>query len=118
MPEPSEFQIQRAVAIHLEKYAPADMEWWHTPNGEQRDGFAGKRLKEMGVKPGIPDWLFLRGGRLYGLELKVPGKIPSDAQLLRRSRLLAAGIAAWEWTDTLAGAIAFLRQHGLTTANS
>jgi hypothetical protein len=117
MPEPSEFQIQRAVCIHLEKHAPADMEWWHTPNGEKRDAFTAKRLKDIGVKAGIPDLVFLRGGRLFGLELKAPGHKPSDAQNDRRARLLAAGIAAWEWTDSLAGALAFLHQHGLTTAN-
>lgn len=76
---------------------------WHTPNGERRDGFAAKRLKEMGVKAGIPDYWML-WGTLYGLEFKKPnqGRL-SPAQIELHPRLIAAG-AKVATVDNLADA--------------
>lgn len=93
-PAIDEFTFHRALVIWLQgnldkagnpRTTPAlapGVEFWHTPNGgERRDGFEGKRLKEMGVQAGVPDLLFLRPtrftegtfGLLFGLELKRPG---------------------------------------------
>jgi len=50
------------------------------PNGEARDARAGKRLKDEGVEPGVPDWLLAvarQGHHGYFLEGKreaEPGK--------------------------------------------
>jgi len=106
MPAPSEFQIQRAVVIWAEGiFRKTEQRWspepallptvvmWHTPNNGRRgqDGaLEGKFLKEMGVKPGIPDLFFLHGG-LFGLELKkADGSLSKDQRNLH-PRLVAAG---------------------------
>jgi len=32
--------------------------WWHTPNGEHRNPDTARKLKAMGVLPGVPDLQF------------------------------------------------------------
>lgn len=80
------------------------VECWHTPNGGNRNAFEGKRLKESGVQPGVPDLLFLARGQLYGMEWKKPGGVLSPAQKAMRPRLMAAGMAASCVVDNLADA--------------
>jgi hypothetical protein len=89
---------------------------WHTPNGGSRHGAEAKRLKEMGVLAGIPDY-FMLWGRLYGLEFKEPGGEGrlSDAQLALHPQLTAAG-AIVETVDNLAAAKEFAIRHGLAFA--
>jgi hypothetical protein len=118
---PSEFDLQRAICIHLDgtPRTPAALMpgvvYWHTPNGgSRRDGFEAKRLKQMGVKPGIPDLFFLRRGALYGMELKRLGGTTSESQDSMHARLLAAGMMANVVIDNLADARAWLFQHLLT----
>lgn len=103
MPPVTEFQLQRAVRIFLDAHAFADVVYWHTPNqGAGRSDRQGKILKDMGVLAGIPDWLLLRHGKLYGLELKLPGKPTSDNQDETHSRLLKSGCTAIVTMDNLA----------------
>lgn len=129
MPKPSEFDIQRAFTIWYqgERWAqgPRKGQWkvepaalpgvvsWHTPNGGKRDRVEAIRFKMIGVRAGIPDYLFLWGG-LYGLEFKEPdeGSL-SRAQLELHPQLRAAGMVALETVDNLADAKAFVRRHGL-----
>jgi len=119
---PSEFQIQRAVCIwldgQLDKGRPGalrpDVVYWHTPNGGARSPIEGKRFKEMGVKAGIHDLLFLQLGRLFGLELKAIGGSLSEAQRTMHRRLLATGMAASATVDSLAAARGQLFAWGLT----
>lgn len=87
---------------------------WHTPNGgERRDGFEGKRLKELGVLAGIPDWYML-WGRLYAIEFKRPGGELSPAQRDLHPHLIAAG--AWIFTtDDLRAAKSKTIEWGLVT---
>lgn len=135
MPQPSEWDIQRAFTIFYkgEKWAkgPLKGQWkalphklpgvvaWHTPNGgERRDAFEGMRLNQTGLEAGIPDYLFLWGG-LYALEFKkpAPGKTAieqlSSAQERMHPLLRAAGIVALETVDSLEAAKEFVRRHGL-----
>jgi hypothetical protein len=121
MPQPSEFDLQRAVCIWLDgsRTRPPALRpgvvYWHTPNGGKRSAFEAKRFKEMGVKAGIHDHLFLADGRLYGLEYKEPGGGSlSPAQLAMHPRLLAAGMFASAVVDTLADAKACLYNWRLT----
>lgn len=116
MTAPSEFAIQRAFTLWLRgdpdprtgipRRTPAlrpGVVAWHTPNGGARSAIEGKRFREIGTLPGIPDYLFLWGG-LYGLEFKAPGGKLSTAQLDVRERLLAAGAGGWSCVDNLADA--------------
>lgn len=123
MPTIKEFDIQRALIIWLDgnpdrdgvpRVQPALMPgvvYWHTPNGgERRDAFEGKRLKQMGVKAGIPDLLFFNACRLYSIELKEPGakrispKQRSPERQAIRSVLLERGIANERTVDMLSDA--------------
>lgn len=128
MPKISEHDLQRAFCIWLDgnphpqtgvprakvMLAPGVV-YWHTPNGgTRRDGFEAKRLKEIGVKAGIHDLLFLARGQLFGMEWKAPGGVLSPAQLVMHPRLHAAGMADSIVVDDLADARLFCRQHLLT----
>lgn len=139
MPQPQEFDIQRAFTIFYkgEKWArgPNKGQWkslphalpgvvsWHTPNGgERRDSFEGMRLNQIGLEAGIPDYLFLWGG-LYGLEFKKPHGGPAIGQLHASQKrmhplLRAAGIVALETVDNVEDAKAFVRHHGLVLPGS
>lgn len=97
--------------------------YWHTPNGgSRRDAFEGKRLKDIGLKPGIHDLLFLRPtqfecgvfGLLFGMEWKAPGGTLSDAQIEMYPRMARAGLADSIVVDNLTDAKEFCFKHMLT----
>lgn len=114
MPRISEFDIQRALCIYLDKYAAPGVVWWHTPNGGARDAREGARFKQIGVKPGIPDLLFLRAGRLYCLEIKDENGRQSLHQRDMQETLTAAGAAVYEVARSLTEAKDFCRRFMLT----
>ena len=68
--EPSELAIHFAVVRHLRHRARPGVFWCHFPAGEIRDAATASKLKAMGTKPGVPDFVLLIGGQLHGLELK------------------------------------------------
>lgn len=107
MPQPSEFQIQRAYMMWFcgERYPknhPRAGQWqiepaglpgivtWHTPNGGQRSQREGKMFKELGVLAGFPDVAHLWGA-LYLLELKEPDGRLQTSQKELHPRLAHAG---------------------------
>jgi len=142
MPEPSEFDLQRAFTIFLNgsldkrtglwRIPPAlapNVVAWHTPNsaagrGGRNNALEGKWFKEIGVLAGIHDYFFLRPtkftegtfGLLFAIEFKEPGGKGrlSPAQLELHPRLAAAGLAASCVVDNLADAKEFCRVHMLT----
>lgn len=84
--------LQRQVAAFLDVALPEDAVWWHTPNQRgTRARFENEILKALGVKGGFPDVAILFRGRLYCIELKAPGRKPTDAQDALRARLQRAG---------------------------
>lgn len=134
MPEPTEWEIQRAFTIWFkgEKYTtgPKKGQWkvepaklpgviaFHVPNGGARSGaFEGMRLKQIGVEPGVHDYLFLWGG-LYGLEFKKRGGVLSPSQVRMHPLMLAAGMVASAVVDNLEDAKNFVRRHGLVNVDS
>jgi hypothetical protein len=125
-PIPDEYQLQRAFYQWLIGWPnhngiptkpPAllpGVECWHTPNGGTRsNAFEGKRLKDIGVRAGIPDLLFLAKGKLYGMEWKKPGGVLSPAQREMHPRLLSAGMVAVITVESLQAARAWSFLHGL-----
>jgi hypothetical protein len=86
-PVDRETPIHMAILKWLRVVLPKDTcsEPWHTPNGGQRSAIAGKKLKDMGTKAGIPDLCFLRregnAGRMYYIEVKAHGETLSAAQV-------------------------------------
>jgi hypothetical protein len=80
----TEAQLHRSVAEYLALAIQPPALWWHTPNGEVRDKATAAKLKRMGVRAGIPDFLVCWPGEDAGLmvwiELKRPGGRLSDHQ--------------------------------------
>lgn len=69
--------------------------WFHVPNGERRDARTGAKLKRMGVRPGVADFLFALPphGRMVALELKAPkeGRLTDSQKKFRHDLELAGG---------------------------
>src|SRR4249919_1526596 len=83
LPAALEFEVHCMVADLLanKRCLVPGWLWWHTPNGEARTPATAGRLKRMGVKPGVSDFLLLSpDGMLHALELKRRGEKPSDEQ--------------------------------------
>ena len=86
--------------------------WWHTPNGELRNKAAAGRLKRMGVKPGVSDFLLLSpSGDFFALELKREGKSPTSDQHDFLAAVFDAGHRS-DWVDTFDDAVDVLRRWG------
>lgn len=69
---------------------------FHIPNGERRDIGSAIKLKEMGVKPSIPDYMLpVATGNFHGLflEMKRIGEKPTPGQKLVHAALRAQGYA-------------------------
>jgi hypothetical protein len=72
----AEYHLTVAVANYL-RHA-VDIPWSHFPAGEQRDPRTGAKLKQMGLQPGWPDFVFiLPNGVFGGIELKADRGVPS-----------------------------------------
>ena len=82
LPALSENQIHSQIAQLLARALPVKVMWWHTPNGEARTAATGAKLKRMGVKPGVPDFLLYdrATGFLHCIEVKADSGYLSDAQ--------------------------------------
>jgi hypothetical protein len=87
----SEQQDHMALVKHLEVRAKPGVFWCHIPNGEYRAKVTAAILSGMGVKRGVPDMMFISGGRTYFLELKREGGRKSDAQNAVHAQLRRAG---------------------------
>ena len=94
LPEPTERQIQRAVAEVLDL---AGVLWTHVPNEGRRDGKTGKLMKAAGMKAGVPDVLIFDRPPKFpqcpgiAIELKRRGGRSSDAQKQWLTNLHARG---------------------------
>ena len=86
-----EAQLQRAVIEHLCLRAKPDVLFLHPANGEARDAITGAKLKRMGVLPGASDLLIWHQGNSFALELKSPGRRPTEAQLEFMARFADSG---------------------------
>jgi hypothetical protein len=81
-PFKDEAAFQIATAILLRKELPPHVVWFAVPNGEWRDPATARKLKEMGVKPGVADFLIFGWGCgvKLALELKTPKGVLSKNQ--------------------------------------
>lgn len=90
--QPSESMIHRAVAEQLHWRARPGVSWFHPANGEYRPTSTAGRLKALGVRPGVPDFVLIIAGRAHFLELKRErGGRLSPAQRIMHAELTAAG---------------------------
>ncbi len=85
-----EQQIQRAVFQHLRARGAPNVFAFHPANGGFRTPAEAAIFKGLGVVPGVPDVILIRGGKTYALELKAAGGRLTEAQgraidLMRRA---------------------------------
>lgn len=110
--EQPEAELQRAICEHLEARAAPGLIWWHCPNGGARSKAEASILVGLGVKRGVSDLHFLRRGRFGVLELKAPGKKPTDEQ--EKFMLDVVSEGGWAaWTSDLDTALQLLEGRGL-----
>lgn len=90
--EASETEAHIALVGHLQMRCRPGIHWHHPATGELRDAATAAKLQRMGVRPGLPDFLFLIAGRLHGLELKREhgGRVSAE-QVAMHGELVAAG---------------------------
>ena len=81
IPWPKEITIHMQVAGVLRDHAYPYWVWFHPPNGEWRDKRTAAKLKAMGVKPGVPDFVLIApDNTVRFLELKRHGEHLSEVQ--------------------------------------
>jgi hypothetical protein len=108
LPPAPEFKVHCMVADVLRLSIAPGWLWWHTPNGEARSKATAGRLKRMGVKPGVSDFLLLSPeGQLHALELKRKGDKPRDDQRAFLETVEAAGGRS-RWVDSFNDAVTVL----------
>src|SRR5262249_49840306 len=115
-----EDQIQRAVCQHLKLRGVPGLVFWHTPNGMKLGGkmnakgiaIQGARIKGLGVRAGVSDWILVHEGKIYALELKAPGGRATEAQLEFHADMQRAGAFCCV-AEGLDRALAVLEQWGL-----
>jgi len=88
-----EQQIQRALADHLRLRAHKDVFWFACENGGYRTAIEATILKSCGIKRGVPDLIYIRDGKTYGLEIKADGVRLSEARRIAHEEMRAAGVA-------------------------
>jgi hypothetical protein len=113
LPPAIELRTHVALADTLTLSLAEGWYWWHHPGGENRDAITGAKLKRMGNKPGISDFLFITQphATLHALELKRRGKKPSPAQVSFLAIVRLLGGEA-EWVDSYEDAIRVLKDWG------
>jgi hypothetical protein len=73
----------------LARVLRADVTWTAIDHANAKDALTGAIRKARGVKPGLPDYLFLSNGRAYFIEFKTKGTL-SDNQRAFHADLTAA----------------------------
>ena len=61
------------------------------PNGGYRRPVEAAIMKATGVVAGVPDTVWIKGGLVFGLELKAPGGRVTENQLATMAAMEAAG---------------------------
>jgi hypothetical protein len=101
----SEDHFQKSVARYLDLIGSF---WFHCPNGGSRHGLEAAKLKQMGVKSGIPDCLILDSKHGYAglaIELKVGYNKPSEHQLAVLDKLVERNwmvVVSWSLEEVVA----------------
>jgi hypothetical protein len=74
-----ERRLQCQVAAYLRMMLPEDVFWTAFPAGGGGK-IRGAQLKGMGLRAGVPDFLFVKDGIAHWVELKAEGGRLSEAQ--------------------------------------
>jgi hypothetical protein len=87
----TEQEIQRAVFQHIKQRGAPDVYAFHVPNGGYRRPIEAAILRGLGVKPGVPDIVAIRDGKVFALEIKTESGRPTDSQLAAIEAIRRAG---------------------------
>lgn len=101
------------VADCLRRFCRPGVVWWHTPNGGKRSKASAARLKKMGVRAGVPDFIFIDKPGVSFLELKSSVGVLSKEQ--RRFRDDVEGLAGFAVASTPEEAVNYLLGWGVLT---
>lgn len=104
--------VHRPLVEHVRRRSVPGLLCWHTPNGGGRSRTEAAILQGLGVRAGIPDLLFFRKGRLYGVECKVPGGTLTAAQSACLTELAAQGCEVVVVDNVMSG-LRWLEDRGL-----
>ena len=85
---------------------------FHPANGGWRTPIEGAILKGMGVAPGVPDVIAIKGGQAFCLELKADNGRLTEIQTETQQRMRAAG-AIVDVAHGLDTALHWLETNGL-----
>jgi len=112
-----EQDIHRAVVTHLKMRPVTNLVWFHVGQsnyGKNSKGIAIQAAinKGLGVRKGVSDLILLHAGLFYALELKAPGKTPTEEQYAFLGDVDAAGGFS-AWAAGLDPAIRILEAWGL-----
>lgn len=83
--------IHKAVVSHLNARSYPGTFFFHPANGGKRTPFESRLFKALGVIAGVPDLIVLKGGKVYGLELKATRGVLSPSQRAAHSAMREAG---------------------------
>jgi hypothetical protein len=75
-----ETQLQRAIVQHYRARATPGTFMFAVPNGGLRSPIEAAIQKSTGTIAGIPDTIWIRDGKVYGLEIKTAAGKPTRAQ--------------------------------------
>ena len=84
-------QIHKAVVSNLIDRGERGIFWFHPANGGKRSWSEGKSFKALGVVAGVPDLIILKGGEVFGLELKSASGRVQPSQRLVHAAMQEAG---------------------------
>ena len=122
-PAPSEFLVHVSLADTLRRWLSPGWIFIHYPAGEERPAKitaegkrfspAAERLKRMGTRDGVSDFLLFGPptARLHSYELKKKGKRPTALQLAWGDEVLAAG-GRFDWGDSYDHAVRTFQDWG------
>src|SRR5262249_47514552 len=90
-PHRPEGVIQRALVQHYPQRAAPRGFFFAVPNGGFCRPVQAAIMKATGTVAGVPDTIWIKGGQVFGLEVKADGGRPTQAQLATIAAMEAAG---------------------------
>jgi hypothetical protein len=86
-----ESQLQRAIVQHYRARATPGTFMFAVPNGGARSKVEAAIMKSTGTVASVPDTIWIRDGKVYGLEIKTDNGRPTKTQLETITAMEAAG---------------------------
>lgn len=87
----TEAEIHKAVVQNLVQRCTRGVFWFHPANGGRRSISEAKSFKAMGVVAGVPDLVLIKGGEVFGLELKTLKGQTRPSQRMAHAAMQEAG---------------------------